>query len=317
VSVLIYHHNDNDGYLSAAIIDMFLRQCETGEIEYAVGDYEGNYRIDMMEKAETIYILDYSLPNAIMDRYFDKIVWIDHHESAMRSLGVVESQHGKEFAGIREIGKSGALLTWEYCAHSRCADYFFVKPESFEQYWPGKKPPLVVELVNDRDVWAWKMGDDTAAFHEVSRMFMTNLYKWQALLKSDDQTGLEINYGYKLLSYIRDVVDTYIDSFSFKMDFFGFKAIVINGSAVMSGELHKRMREQNPDCKLAVVFTWTRNNQIKVSLYKNDDFTGKREANMYHLAQHFGGGGHKGAAGFYIEPSKWEEIIKNGKEGLL
>lgn len=307
---LIYHHLDNDGYLSAAIADMFLRQCETGEIRYAVGDYEGNYCISDMDWADRIFLLDYSLPNDLMDRYFDKLIWIDHHETAIKVVGIVEAQHGKNLAGKREVGKSGCLLSWEWFVDNY-ADKYFPDPDAFELYWPGKKPPLVVELVNDRDVWVWNFGEDTASFHEASRMFVSNLVMWQSLLRDSNETRVQIQHGKKLLGYIRDVVDTYIESFAWTGSFFGYPAVYLNGSGIISGELHKRAREHNTDCALAVIFMWTKDDQIKVSLYRNEHYYENRKEKMINvsaLAQKFGGGGHKGAAGFYISPAQWVEI---------
>lgn len=286
--VLIYHHHDNDGYLAAATAYKHLITDPKNYIRFTVGKYDSHIDFDLLKWADEIYILDYSLPKAVMERFFDKIIWIDHHKPAMINIGLLESSLGKEIRGIREIGKSGCLLTWEYFNNN------------------SNKIPRVTELVNDRDVWNWHFGDDTAAFHEASRMFSSSLTTWLALLSNDSQTEHEVERGKTLLSFIRDIVDEYNKEFAWEATFEGHKAVIMNGSSKISGELHKRLRENHPDAEFAVTFMMNKE-QVSVGMYRQDHSA----VDLSKIALKYGGGGHEGAAGFYIDYEGWCKLLND------
>lgn len=301
MNILIYHHSDSDGYLAASVASLFLTQGGYAQwdnpdsrkvdghhlLKFRVGDYGGNHDEEAMDWADTIYVLDYCLPPKYMDKYFNKIRWIDHHQSSIDQMKVIETSHAKPIAGLREIGKSGCLLTWEW-------------------FYPGVKPPLVVQLVNDRDIWAWEFGDDTAAFSEASRLFMRDCTSWQQLLKSDDLTITKLNQGKGFLEYIRFIVDNYNDALSWEGYFEGHPAVFLNGSSLLSGEIHKRIRDDHPNVMFALLFT-AKGDQVRVSLYRNDKY---KTFYVNKIAEKYGGGGHPGAAGFHTDSGELSKILK-------
>jgi len=290
-NILIYHHNDNDGYLSAAVAHHFLSKKPSNHIKFTAGRYDGYINLEGLEWADEIYVLDYSLPLELMERFFDKITWIDHHKSAIINIGQLEAQLDKTFKGIREIGKSGCLLTWEY-------------------FSDDKGTPRVIRYVNDRDVWSWRMGEDTAAFHEASRMFMTDLKKWEELLASrwgDKYVNDLIEDGHGYLNFIRNIVDEYNKEYAWEGTFEGHQVVFLNGSARISGELHKRLREQHPNVEFAITFMVVKE-EVNVGLYRQDGLT---SPDLGEIAKKYGGGGHEGAAGFFIKLKKWNKLIND------
>ena len=220
----------------------------------------------------------------------DKIIWIDHHRTAIDNMAEVEQRRKKTFAGSRAIGQSGALLTWKY-------------------FWgEDAQVPRVVQLVDDRDVWKWELGEDTAAFHEASRMFMKDYETWKNLILKDHATNDLVNKGHGYLHFIRHVVDTYNDSLAWEGMFEGLPVAFLNGSSIISGELHKRLREVHPNTVAAVVFSVTQD-KVRVGLYRNDDHP-RKDFSLGKIATKYGGGGHDGAAGFYTDFEEWGKIIK-------
>lgn len=287
--ILIYHHCDNDGYLAAAIADDFLK-VTNNNIEFRVGKYDGVHDEEALKWADFVYVLDYTLPMPLMDRYFDKIIWIDHHKTAIESMTKIE-ENRRKFEGLRAIGKSGALLTWIYF------------------YGRDAKVPRVVDLVNDRDVWDWQLGEPTAAFHEASRMFMPYYGEWQAMLDNDKLTEEKVGYGFTLLTFIRHIIDVYNSSYAWDGMFEGHYVVFLNGTGALSGELHKRLRESYPETKFAVVFM-VRADKVTVGMYRQDGVT---DVSLGKIAQKYGGGGHDGAAGFYTDHDEWTKVIKESK----
>jgi uncharacterized protein len=291
--ILIYHHNDNDGYLSAAIADLSLKDRRYAEVQFRVGNYDGVEDEEAVKWADTVYILDYRLPIGMMDGYFDKIIWIDHHKTAMEELSKIESSRGKPFMGIREVGKAGCLLCWEY---------FFGNTGQI---------PEVLKFVNDRDVWNWEYGEDTAVFHEATRMFMKDYKRWQDLLQDDTYTKGYLAKARPMLDYIRHVIDEYNSSYSWEGMFEGHRVVFLNGTGTLSGELHKRLREDHPDTLFAVVFM-VREDKITVGMYRRD---GVNYPSLGKIATRWGGGGHDGAAGFFTDHEEWIKVIKESRYG--
>jgi len=286
--ILIYHHCDNDGYLAAAIAELAIKQ-PYHVIEFRVGKYDDHHDVEALKWADLVYVLDYALPMAMMDTYFDKIIWIDHHKTAIEGMAKIEENRGK-FKGIREIGKSGALLTWFY-------------------FCGNKEVPLALALVDDRDVWKWAFGEDTAAFHEASRMFMKDYNKWQVLLNDDVYTTGYVAKAKDMLDYIRHVIDEYNSSYSWEGMFEGHRVVFLNGTGSLSGELHKRLREDHPDAEFAVVFM-VRHDKVTVGMYRQDNIS---KLSLGKIAINYGGGGHDGAAGFYTDHDEWMKVIKESK----
>lgn len=287
--ILIYHHCDNDGFLAASIASAHLGS-DYNEVKFRVGNYSEKHDEQALDWAEKVYVLDYSLPIPLMDKYFDKIVWIDHHLTAIDNMLKIEKAKNKTFDGLRTLGKSGALLTW-----------MFFKGE-------GLKIPLVVKLVNDRDVWRWVYGEDTAAFHEASRMFMKDYTTWQKLLKCDILTEEFVSKGHNYLHFIRHVVDTYNESLAWEGMFEELPIVFLNGSSIISGELHKRLRERYPNAVAAMVFSVIQE-EVRVGLYRNDD-NPRKNFSLGKIATKYGGGGHDGAAGFHTDLEELNKIIK-------
>lgn len=288
--ILIYHHSDQDGYLAAAIAHYFLSKEKLNVIKFESGDYAmSDVKFDALRWADKVYILDYSLPNKVMEQFFDKIVWIDHHKTAMQEKGVIEAQLGKQFDGIRQIGKAGCLLTWEW--------------------FTDEEAPLVLKLVNDRDVWNWKFGTDTAAFHEASKVFLRDISEWTSMLTDDAITERYLREGEKILQYIEVLIKEQIETFAFEGELAGHKTAFLNMSTHLFGETSRQLRAAYPQYEFVVMFIVS-NRGVRVSLYRQDGLTAP---DMSEIAEQFGGGGHEGAAGFYISAEKWSSIIDNSR----
>jgi len=60
--------------------------------EFVVGSYSETHPISKMDAAAKIYLLDYSLPIDLIDKYFNKLVWIDHHVSAIEKTKQIQKR---------------------------------------------------------------------------------------------------------------------------------------------------------------------------------------------------------------------------------
>lgn len=125
---ILYHHPCSDG---------------TGA-KYAAWKKYGNsatyigveYKKPMpeLESGAEVYIIDFSYPKQELRKLHarsEKLVVLDHHKSAMDDLV------GEPYATFN-MDKSGAVLAWEY-------------------FHPDKPVPSLLEMIQDRDLWRWKV----------------------------------------------------------------------------------------------------------------------------------------------------------------
>jgi hypothetical protein len=285
--ILICHHNDNDGYLAAAITKHAL--LDTADLFFFEGNFSELPRKDLLDRCSTIYVLDYVLPWEWMIAYRDKIVWIDHHEDRILHAGKIESQSGITFKGVTNITKCAALLTWEY-------------------FNPDTRAPEVVALVNDRDVWKWQLGEATAAFHEGSRAFISDYEKWRSLLQHNGEVYAVIDYGDKVLYHIRGVIDNIIKELAWEGKLWEHRVAFLNCPISISGELHRMLRTAYLKCDFVAIYSdLPKTDQTQVYMYRISpdidlrDITAKFDG--------YYGKGRPAAAGFIIGSKKWQEII--------
>lgn len=136
---VLYHKNCVDGFASAYVAWKSFRD----EAQYIPVNY-GEPLPEMEDYAE-VYLLDFSLSmEATVHLYtrMKRVVIIDHHQQAKDILSAVKSPNMQV---IFHEHRSGAILTWHY-------------------FFPSLYPPLLIEYVQDRDLWTKKLrGCDAVA----------------------------------------------------------------------------------------------------------------------------------------------------------
>ncbi|GAI91502.1 unnamed protein product, partial [marine sediment metagenome] len=136
-----YFHSGSDGRCAGAIVWRTVAKgagCEMIEV-----DYKDEIDIEKIKVGEKIVIVDFSFKPETMEKVLlltKNIVWIDHHKTAF------EYKYSVELKGLRDNAYSGCELTWRY-------------------FHGEKVMPRAVELIGDRDKWAWKFGEHTANFN--------------------------------------------------------------------------------------------------------------------------------------------------------
>lgn len=146
---ICFHHNDADGKMSAAIVAQAHPDCEFVECKYGniVDSHIIGFHFDL------IFIVDFSFSLEVINTLFKpslvmnkgKLIWIDHHETAKKNYS--DLWYSDKIDGKREIGKCGALLTWEW-------------------FYPHRAIPEFILLVNDYDLGLHRMGEETHHFAE-------------------------------------------------------------------------------------------------------------------------------------------------------
>jgi len=265
-----YHKSDLDGHCSGAIVKKKYPECEMIGVDYGDDICLLNGKTPF-EKHETIFIVDFSFDRKTMIELLDMkydIYWIDHHKSAIEKL------NGINVKGVREIGKAGCELTWEFL-------------------FPYEMMPTAVELLGRYDVWDHK-NPDVLPFQYGIRTRENTLPDseiWEYYLLPNPGGVKElIILGKIILDYQTKQDQMYAQGMAFETMFEGHRAIAINKAFCNSKIFDMAYEPEKHDIMIAFS---VKDGQWKYSLYSAKD-----EIDVSILAVKHGGGGHKGAAGF-------------------
>lgn len=297
----IFYHNDMDGILSArAIIEMLKLEGKTAEKENVIAmDYTKDFPLGSIEKNEEIYIVDYSIsPEQMYDLLIEtsNVVWIDHHKSAIEKYEnfvtpIENSKPGWKIPGIRYSGIAGCVLTFWYLfgigneTEKFLEDYPNNVDSDYRRYIP-----LVYRLAGDWDVWEHLYGQITKNFAtyfgvKIEDPFNEELNK---IINDNEKLDRALTAGKRMIEFRDGWAKKFMESYGFEMKIdqhIAFMANMGNANSEYFGNLVN---------KYDIVGTFCFNGEKwNCSLYSTKDYIDCAE-----ICVRYGGGGHKGAAGF-------------------
>ncbi len=267
--MLCLHHNDADGLCAGAIV----RRRYGDAVELIETNYGRAVPWDKIAPAPTVIITDFSLPKADMLKiYHDKgrnFIWIDHHISAMK-----EMSDQPDIAGLRTLNEAACVLTWQY-------------------FFPDEAVPPAVRYIGDRDIWRFAY-PQTKAFSEglfYADTHAANDALWHALFNNDEATIQSLlERGRILLEARLTGIARRVQGHGFETTFNGYRTLAVNLPS--SGDVGHHICALGYD--VAYVYSESRQDGVVytcVTLYSET-------TDVSVLAKKYGGGGHKGAAGF-------------------
>jgi oligoribonuclease NrnB/cAMP/cGMP phosphodiesterase (DHH superfamily) len=284
-SMLIIHHNDNDGRLAAAIVAKYWDTRLS--VRYLEMDYKDAFDpFKEVIAGEYVAIVDFSIkPDEMLNllKITPVVVWLDHHKTAIDRY----ADFGIEIKGIREEGKrAGCALAWDYFAQNYDEDALA------GTHYPH---PLVVDLISDYDTWT--LADDRSkplnyGMQTVDTSPTSGI--WQKLLRSDDETLAFVEGGRFVLNFVQNRGKELAASY-------GYMAYLPN-----EGKDNARlfvMHNPNP----GMDWFWLLREREGIDAFARVAFDGKRyvvslysegKVDVGELCKQYGGGGHPGAAGF-------------------
>lgn len=288
----IYHRIDLDGWMSAAIVRMGIKagEDELRELGYSYGD-----DLDALERAiagyDRIFMVDVSLPvrmmNALQEKLGDDFIWIDHHASAIED-------NDSSIKGSRDVTKAACELTWEFLF--------------------DKEMPTIVRMLGRYDCFGHKGTEEeqqVLEFQYGARTFIYDVNTAFHYLISDitDRENKVDSHPSSAISLIHQAgVSIYKFLVSRAEQVFkrGFDVLIPEQTDTWPVKF-KRFIAFNEERFNPINFGWDyhqdgydgamcfhyQNGEWHFSLY-NDDGSVDCSA----IAKSYGGGGHKGAAGF-------------------
>lgn len=261
--VVLYHNGCHDGFGGAWVA----RKKFKNRAEYIAVEHGRNIPEGLIGKE--IYLIDFCYPEGIMRMLLasnKKVVVLDHHVSQRDIVGI-STEH------VYDIERSGSMIAWGY-------------------FFPGESVPKLLKHVQDIDLWRFKVPHTEelmAALDEYPFDYKT----WDKIaVEFEDKEAVKkyLEAGKSILKYEERVIERLIRHAE-KVDFEGETAYAVN-SPILESEVGNWIVKH----KKAIGIIWSyKGGMVNVSLRSD----GKKDVSE--LAQHFGGGGHKAAAGFAFD----------------
>jgi oligoribonuclease NrnB/cAMP/cGMP phosphodiesterase (DHH superfamily) len=218
-------------------------------------------------KNKEVYLIDYTYQEDLIKKLLSdnkRVTAIDHHITAECAAKLTQNY---SFA----LDHSGAVLAWNY-------------------FHPGKKVPMMLRYVEDRDLWRWKLPASKAVlayFDLAARSFVA----WDKAVKEFEQTKQRKMYkekGELLLRYEKILLDETLPSAEL-VRFAGHTVFAVNAPHRLTSEIGNILAKKTNS--FAIVWR-EMTGTVKVSLRSAS------AVDVAKIAKKFGGGGHKRAAAF-------------------
>ena len=252
-----------------------------GEGRFVARGHDDPLDARSLEGAQVVFV-DIAPPNEALARLMDsalQVIVLDHHLSSrdryLREPELAREADRGDHRILFDLSHSGAVLAWKYF----CSD---------------AEIPDLLRYVEDQDLWHWKLPrseEVNAAITSYPRLFEA----WSALARRpSSELALE---GEPIVRANRVEVERVLTT-AHPVAIGEQRVEAVNTTqnrSVVGHELAKRSRFKMPwGCVYRVV-----GQRVDASLYSIGDL------DVSKVAQRFGGGGHRNAAGFSVPLGRW------------
>lgn len=276
--LVIYHANCNDGFGAAYAAWRALRDFA----EYLPMQY-GDPVPDVAGR--NVFIFDFSFSPKQMNEIYEAsstLVWRDHHKTAIEALPQIAFLQGQRvgervldvdacYDVLLDPSKSGCILAWEY-------------------FFKNEDVPRLLEFIDDRDRWQFKL-KGTKELHAFLTSVPRDFQQWHCLAHSDLSTAA-LPEGWAILRANERTVAEMLKATTRRITLDGVDGLCANLPPCFASDVGHVLATQSGTFGL----TWyvTTDAKVACSLRSNGD------VDVAVIAQKFGGGGHKNAAGFTL-----------------
>jgi len=274
--IILFHYPCQDGLTSAWVAHNF-HNNQNKEIELYPIQHGKEINLKRLINKKVI-CCDYAPPLQVLneiEKIASSITIIDHHISSQKALV------DKTYA-IFDMNKSGVGLTWDY-------------------FYPDNHIPLFLEMVQDRDIWSWKIPysrEFTSGFSTVCSSI--NMYDFDKLFElcyelytNDSRINFYIDIG-NIINKSNLLKCKYLAlDHSKKINKYNnYNVCIVNCSSELSSDLGN-MLASTDNIDFAALWRYNHPKEEYYISLRSDD-----KVDVSIVAKEFGGGGHKNAAGF-------------------
>lgn len=331
---IIYHDADFDGKLSNEVCRYWLKKLHPDAQVHSYGwdygrplpsvlpEYPPGSGCGSWSFYDSIYIVDLSV-DELMARpeLRDKIVWIDHHKSAIEKWDEKfdgANPFDRPFTGYRIDGVAACRLCWQWFN----TEPWFNKTEGSslpvkDDYVARLVPePELIRLAGEYDVWdhrdpdakALQFGLRTLLPHEFN-LLLDEQFNGPFESSSTSFLTQTISHGDLIKSYCDLQNREYAAKHAHTIQWEGLKFCALNTSGRSSDHFDGALNLDHDAC-----FCWRFDGRVvSVSLYS---VPGK-DIDLSTIATKYGGGGHRGACGFRVSLAQLESILGSSPERVV
>lgn len=260
-----------------------------------------------------LVIVDFSLSNPEdfeffineLTPMFSEALWIDHHESSFRMFSQLNdnldlSIYSNTTIRLRNseesvpISNSASYMVYEYFTNESNTNV------AYKHVYDSTIPiPAFIDLTS---VWDAHLEPKSPLFHKAKQYNLhassLNIMEYVPMVNKmleesfDDSDTLNeiIGRGKCIEHYVSSRYKEEREQHMFISEFWGYRCAVIN--RLTSSDIFGEAYDEYP---LVIVFSQQSNRKWKYTLYSNTDIF---DTDCSKIAEQYGGGGHKGAAGF-------------------
>lgn len=301
-TVVIYHGGCTDGFCAAWLFKHAFPEAQFYSAQYGQPvPYDGvgekgclEHGLTGIDSDDNVFIVDFSYPREEMLRLAGhltlngaegSLLVLDHHktaEEACRSL---------DFCRF-DSSKSGARLAWEYLRELQVPN----------NRWYGLlHSPMIVDYVEDRDLWRWKL-KDSKAINAAIRSYPMTFQQWDEIYRWIGPNQM-ISEGSAILRYRQGLIDQHVRN-AREIEVKGYRVLAANCTCgeIISEVAEALISECSEGSRVqddtghrpfgACYFDLANENKRVYSLRSRGDF------DVSVIAKQFGGGGHKNSASF-------------------
>lgn len=269
--LVVYHAGCADGFAAAWCFWHFYKDT----YEYFPGVYQGNLP-DVVDR--DVYLVDFSFKRdkvELMLEYAKSITLLDHHASALSDLWDFAKYQNFNMSHCT-LEKSGARIAWD-----------FIKQKEKHT----KKVPRILEHIEDRDLWKFKL--------EHTREIMSAVFSYDYTfetyekLMSLGKTGINQLYkeGIAIERKYQKDLNSILKQTVRMMTIGDFVVPVANANYQFASDIGNILSE---DRAFAATYYDT-------SMHRNFSLRSRDNGiDVSEIAKLYGGGGHPRAAGFKV-----------------
>jgi len=284
--LIVYHDNCADGFGAAWAA---YKKFGSDGAEYLPMNYNdsrvsieaGGLMFPAILDDRDVYILDFSFSHEVMAAINDvcieseKTMFVrDHHKTHFEQHGLdptkYHADNGDNYDLILDPDKSGCVLAWEL-------------------FHPGTATPYILHLIQDRDLWRWKLPQTrNFATGLRSQSFSFDLFEyaeteWPTICSRGE--AMNELFDQQLVDITKRAVPVTLQA-----GVVFFQGLSTNCTPQFASEAGNTLAKQSGTFGM----TWVvgENGNIFVSLRSIGDY------DVSTIAKAYGGGGHRNAAGF-------------------
>ncbi len=301
--LIIYHGNSADGFSAAWCFYQLAREinAEESAIYGSTEDlitfdfHAGKYSEPPPDVEDRIvYLVDFSYKRQVVIDMCEKaetVFLIDHHKTAIEDLAHLDVELDN-FIAYTDLNRSGAMLAWDFLYNS------IHSPQAVELR-PNDSgytmPPLLLDHIQDRDLWRFKL-PHTREIQANVFSFEYTFENWDKLMAADEVELLKMTVAGDAIERkhhkdIKEMVEVCIRYLTIG----DYLVPVASLPYIYSSDAGHLMAKEYEEGRLFAACYWDTSTHRVFSLRSCEN-----GIDVSNIAKKYGGGGHKNAAGFSV-----------------